>query len=222
MPNGWVGPTTGTQGSLGDPGTGDAPPELCTNVPCGYQQMNNPYCITYCFASALLYCERKDPATWTYEAAPTFSTLDFELQIEQLIAHTRGVIPVIGSPTIYGRRTRRHDHLLRTLTWDDLFNDLTPYPTVVIPKLPDGTFTHAFCVVDDLIFDSTCPCALQLRKESVLWLFQDREVELHHAYRFNEKYSESKKNKTKGEFDRPIRVNWGNKSKKRKYDTDML
>ena len=57
------------------------------------------------------------------------------------------------------------------MTWEVLFADLTPYPTIVIPIQADGTVRHAFCVVDNLIFDSLTPFALKLKRESVLWTF---------------------------------------------------
>ena len=49
--------------------------------------------------------------------------------------------------------------------------------------------THAFCVVDDLLFDSICPYALKLTMDSVKWIFNDEEVNLHIALRFEHKYS---------------------------------
>ena len=42
-----------------------------------------------------------------------------------------------------------------------------PYPKVVIPRSPDASLGHAFCIVDDLIFDSSQVYALQMRKTVV-------------------------------------------------------
>ena len=47
---------------------------------------------------------------------------------------------------------------------------LTPYPTVVIPMGKDGSISHAVCVVDDLIFDSTQRSALKLTHKSFHWI----------------------------------------------------
>ena len=38
---------------------------------------------------------------------------------------------------------------------DDLSNDKTEHPTIVIPLGNDRKVSHAFRVIDDLIFDST-------------------------------------------------------------------
>ena len=42
-----------------------------------------------------------------------------------------------------------------------------PYPKVVIPRSPDASLGHAFCIVDDLIFDSSQVYTLQMRKTVV-------------------------------------------------------
>lgn len=204
QPDEWVGPTI--EDAMVN--TGDAPLELCTKVACIYQQHNNPYCIGYSFASALFYCGFKDGAEWMYNAAPGLSELDYDNQIRQLLSLAKTVVPLIGGARYYGRRTNRHDHCKRRMDWLTLFTVRTPYPTVVIPLLPDGRCTHAFCVVDDLIFDSTNPCALQLRMESVHWLFQGREAVVHEVYRFMQKVSPSKRNKVKGVYERSMKSNW--------------
>jgi hypothetical protein len=203
IPDDWVGPT------IGDPDFGDAPIELCTKIRCVYQQLNRPYCLTYSFASALFYCGFHEHATGMYEAAPPLATLDFDNQLSELLDFMKNLVPTIGQPTFYGLRTKKK----RTLTWDTLFSDLTPYPTLVIPMLPNGQCTHAFTVVDDLIFDSTTPTALKLCQESVMWLFRDRPTTIHRAYRFNRKYSPQGENrkrryKTKETYARDVNLNW--------------
>ena len=200
----WVGPTI----EDANVGTGDAPLELCTKQPCLYQQHNDPYCITYSFASALWYCGLHDGAQWMHDAAPQFADMnDCDEQIDHLLSLTKNVVPWIGQPTVYGVRTKGHDRKLRELEWDTLFNERTRWPTIVLPRLPDGKCTHAFCVVDDLIFDSTNPCALKLCMDSVRWLFRERETTIQVAYRFNHKYS-PKNNKVRGRYKRKMRKNW--------------
>jgi hypothetical protein len=202
-PNKWMGPTI----QDANVNTGDAPLDICTNVVCGYQQLNNPYCIGYSFASALLYCGFRAAAERMHNAAPVVATLDYDGQIQQILSFARNNVPLIGQPTIFGIRTNRHDHKKRTLDWITLFSERTPYPTVVIPILPDGRRTHAFCVVDDIIFDSTNPCALQLRMESVVWLFRDCRPEISHAFRFNTKIS-PKNTKIRAQYKRQMKENW--------------
>ena len=200
-PDTWVGPTC--EDVIVN--TGDAPLELCTKVGCIYQQHNKPYCIIYSFASAVRYCGFNDPATYLHNCAPSFPTKDFDEQIAHLLSVTPPILPLIGGATVYGERTSRRDHKKRVLDWETLFTDLTIYPTIVIPILREtGTCTHAFCVVDDLIFDSTTPCALKLGMDSVRWLFRERETDIHRAYRFNVKVSPSRKNRVEGKYERPM------------------
>ena len=49
----------------------------------------------------------------------------------------------------------------------DTFN---PYPTVVIPMGADGSISHAICVIDDLISDTTQAYALKCTRKSMGWI----------------------------------------------------
>ena len=49
----------------------------------------------------------------------------------------------------------------------EVFN---PYPTVVIPQGADGAISHAICVIDDLIFDTTQEYALKCTRNSLSWI----------------------------------------------------
>ena len=66
----------------------------------------------------------------------------------------------------------------------------SPYPTLAIPKVREGYITHAFCVVDNIIFDATLPNALPLTSESISTLFDSLEWSVHIAYHFNEVHRE--------------------------------
>ncbi|MFN7263284.1 MAG: hypothetical protein ACK5TW_00230 [Cyanobacteriota bacterium] len=200
-PDRWVGPT------IADSGEAVAPPELCTNVPTIYQQHNRPFCLTYSLASALFYCGFKDEAQCLAEGAEPISTLDFDAQNTVLMSFMRNLVPLIGRPTLYGIRTKSPSRIKRDLTWEELFTDFTPYPTIVVPILPNGICTHAFCVVDDLIFDSITTHALQLREESVKWIFNDTDTKIYYAQRFKTKWS-PKGMKVKGRYSRTLQTNW--------------
>ena len=63
----WIGPT------IGDPGDAHPPSSICTNIPIGYQQHGNPYCLTYSLASALLFLGYKPQAQWLWSAAEDIS-----------------------------------------------------------------------------------------------------------------------------------------------------
>ena len=93
------------------------------------------------------------------------------------------------------------------MAWENLFVDLVPFPTIIIPTLLDGTMTHAFCVVDDLIFDSITPFALKLKMESVQWIFNGAANKIYQAIRFNTKASPSG-TKVKREYRRHVKLNW--------------
>ena len=175
--------------SLGDPGLDEAPKHLCTRVVTLYQQHSNPYCLTHSLASALFYCGFREAGRILSSLSPVFSTMTFDNALSSLRGLMLNLVPLIGSPTLFGIRTKKHNRPKRTLTWDMLFSDIGPFPTVIIPVLPDGRTSHAFCVVDDLIFDSITSYALKLNMDSVRWIYNDVEPNIYQAYRFNTKYS---------------------------------
>ena len=104
-------------------------------------------------------------------------------------------------------KTKNRVKKARHLSWDMLFSEIVPHPTIVIPLLADGTHSHAFCVVDDLIFDSSFPFALKLQKESVDWIFNGTQVSIYQALRFNVKNS-PKGNIIPGWYSRKVTLNW--------------
>ena len=63
-----------------------------------------------------------------------------------------------------------------------------PYPTVVIPMGADGSISHAICVIDDLIFDTTQAFALKGTRKSFGWICDcgtQGFVEVYQAIRFD-------------------------------------
>jgi hypothetical protein len=122
------------------------------------------------------------------------------------------LVPEIGGMTIFGVRSKKCGRPLRKIDWDILFNDLTPHPTIVIPVVDDGTMSHVFCVVDDLIFDSIAPQALKLQKEAVQWIFNDREVKIYKALRFDMKVSPPGE-QVMTTYVRPVTLHWEHPSR---------
>jgi hypothetical protein len=182
--------------------------EISTNVPTIYQQHSLPYCLTYSLASALFYCGFHEKAATLAQQAPAFADLDFDNAIAELRGLMPNLVPEIGLATVYGIRTGRHNRFVREMTWDQLYDIITPYPTVVVPISRSlGTATHAFCVVDDLIFDSISPKALKLLPETVDWIFNDAKMEIHVALRFDTKIS-PKGQKVKEVYRRPVTYHW--------------
>jgi hypothetical protein len=70
---------------------------------------------------------------------------------------------------------------------------------------------HAFCVVDDLIFDASTPYALKLTMESVNWIFDDDDVNIFQALRFNLKVSPEGL-KLKERYTRQVTYHWNRDS----------
>jgi len=192
---------------IGDPRNGIAPDYLKTSVKTSYQQHEKAYCLTYSMASALLYCGFRDQAEWLAGTAPIFSSMDYTNAITKFRALMEICVPIIGQPTIYGKRTACHNRFKRQYTWEHLLSDVTPYPTLIVPILPNGNASHAFCVVDDLIFDSITTHALKLHMDSIKWVFNDSDSRIFLALRFNKKCN-PKGMKSKKEYDRPVEYHW--------------
>jgi hypothetical protein len=77
----------------------------------------------------------------------------------------------------------------------DLLHRPSIYPTLVIPLGRDGSVSHAVCVVDDLIFDSTQPWALKCVEESLSWVCNCGEkgfVDISLAVRFERPFKTKK------------------------------
>ena len=73
----------------------------------------------------------------------------------------------------------------------DLLSNPSPHPTIVIPRGKDLSVTHAFCVIDDLIFDSTQKFALELCQKSINWICGDCGCyDIYLAMRFHEKWGD--------------------------------
>ena len=158
MPNQWIGPT------VGDCISDDPPAHVCTIYPIAYRQFEKRYCITHSLASALLYCGLRDSAVILAQQGDIFSTKQFADAIKTLKCFMQQIAPVIG------QRTNTSSRKKKILTWPELLMNHTPYPTLVIPVLPNGSITHAFCVVDDLIFEASAAYALKLTEESIRWI----------------------------------------------------
>ena len=202
QPNTWV------SLPLGDPGDDPPPDYLTTKVKCLYEQLEKPYCVTYCLASALFYCGFDHEARRLATQASLLAPCNMSCQIEIIQSFLPNLVPLIGGCTIYGKRCAGNNKRKRPITWKDLFTDLTPYPTLVVPvKKLNGKMTHAFCVVDDLIFDSSASHALKLKEESVSWIFRNEPVDIFVAIRFNQKVSPKGK-KVRGIYNRHVQINW--------------
>jgi hypothetical protein len=206
LPNQWVGP------SLGDALAVDAPVYLNTNIVTIHQQHSDPFCLTHSLASALFYCGFKIGGEGLVSLGKTIWNKHAEEQLSRVRNYMEEHVPLIGRVTLFGIRPHSHTRKMRRMTWDDLLMKVTPYPTLVVPVLPTGAATHAFCVVDDLIFDSTTQFALKLCMDSVIWLFQEEFPEIYHVLRFDQKVS-PKGFKIWERYERDIKYHWNHPSR---------
>lgn len=202
QPNVWV------SLPLGDACDATPPLNLITKVKCLYEQLERPYCVTYCMANALFYCGFHLKARDLAAQAPLLAPLNMAAQLEAIKSFIPNLVPLIGGATIYGKRCAGNKKRKRSITVADLFSDITPYPTLVVPSRQDnGRMTHAFCVVDDLIFDSCTSYALKLKMESINWIFNNVPVDIFVALRFNKKVS-PEGHKVRGKYKRLVQRNW--------------
>jgi hypothetical protein len=183
------------------------PRELQTKVKTRYIQYNNPFCLSYSLGSCLHYCGFDFGAKRLVSQASLIADLHFDAQLKEIRGAMVNFCPTIGDVSVYNDRLSRHNRFIRTMSWRELFTVITPYPTLVIPARPNGDTTHAFCVVDDLIFDSITGVALKLKEETVQWIFNDENVELYMAIRFHQKRS-PENSKVEETYSRPVKLNW--------------
>jgi hypothetical protein len=103
--------------------------------------------------------------------------------IKALLACMNECAPCIATPTTYnvGHKKRK-----RMMEPKDL-EVFTPFPTVVIPHSADGLTSHAVCVVDNFIFNTTQAYALKCKIKSLGWICNcgpQNFVDVFAAYRF--------------------------------------
>lgn len=203
LPDVWVGPTPG------DAFTDLPPTHLSTKVATIHQQHGNPFCLVYSLASALFYCGFDWQAEALIQKAGKISTMDFEGGISEVREFMKELVPLIGLPMIFGKRLNSKGRTKRNIEWKDVLDNYTPFPTVVIPLLPDGSTSHAFCIVDDLIFDSSTQFALKLQWESVQWICNYSPCRIYQMLRFQHKFTaEGVKRQKKDKYVRPVKFNW--------------
>ena len=159
------------------------PPQFRTDVPVAYPQGKRDHCLFLCLASALHYMgmeeEAEDLSEWAFKASETSGSVGIQL----LKSFMKASAPSIAIPTIFNVS---HKKRKRPMNPKDLMN-FTPYPTVIIPQGADGSISHAVCVIDDLIFDTSQPYALKCSIGSMGWICNcgpHAFVEIFEAFRF--------------------------------------
>jgi len=194
------------------PPAGDAqdvshPFHLMTKVPILYQQHGNNYCISYSLGSTLFYCGFLSAAEVFYGAAEWISTMSLDDAMNEIRSIMKNSAALIGLPTLFNIRPNTHSKKIKSMTWQDLLSDVTPFPTLVVPLQSNGSTSHVFCIVDDLIFDAIFPFALKLCVESVQWIFNNQDTNIYAVYRFCRK-ADMPDVKIEGTYKRQIQFHW--------------
>ena len=171
-----------------------------------YHQGRDDYCMTFSLASALHYAGEWRAAMEIANCAEELVNSPRMLALKKLYATMDSVLPKIAKYTVLNdfldtRQTRkRRRGPPRRMTVKELVMDLTPYPTFVIPIGQDGSTNHTFCVVGDIIFDSTQRHPMSLTWKHVNWILGKGGVKkigfavrFCQSKRFNNKYNREMK-----------------------------
>jgi hypothetical protein len=76
--------------------------------------------------------------------------------------------PEIGGVIAFNQHQKRRK--INRLSLEELVQDKTIFPTMVIQRTNDGSASHAVVVVDDIIFDATQSHAMKLCQETFEWI----------------------------------------------------
>ncbi len=178
-----------------------APPNLITSIRVKYQQGDWNQCLFKATASALHYCGRSEAASRVSNAAPTVQYLSREKAILSLREKVMLHAPEIGGVIAFNQHRKRRK--MNCLSLEELVQNKSIFPTMVIPRANDGSASHAVVVVDDIIFDATQSYALKLCQESFEWICgKDGVGGIERAVRFK------KPEKTEKRYGRTMRKNW--------------
>jgi hypothetical protein len=151
------------------------PPNLITSITVKYQQGDWNQCLFKATASALHYCGKSEAASFAFNAAPTVQYLPRKKAILSLRDRIMIHAPDIGGVIAFNQHSRRRK--MNRTSLDELVQNQTIFPTMVIPRANDRSASHAVVVVDDIIFDATQSHAMELSRESFEWICGKHGVE---------------------------------------------
>ena len=150
------------------------PLHLVSTVQVHYPQGSRNLCLIKGLCSALHYMDLHEEASMMDSVANTVENLGLPQACQCIKKYMVKFVPCIGIGISYNTprsflsrsRTKRNN---RKMTIKSLLTEKTPFPTLVILLGADESVNHAFCVVDDLIFDATHHKALKLCEDSLHW-----------------------------------------------------
>jgi hypothetical protein len=177
------------------------PPNLITSIRVKYQQGDWNQCLFKATASALHYCGKSEAASSVSNAAPTVQYLPHEKAILSLRDRIKMHAPEIGGVVAFNQHRKRRK--MNRISLDELVQNKTIFPTVVIPRANDRSASHAVVVVDDIIFDASLSHAMKLCRESFEWICGKHGVGgIERALHFD------KPDKTEKRYTRTMLKNW--------------
>jgi hypothetical protein len=176
---------------------------LVSGIRVFYQQFERDQCLMMGVASCLHYCGLKSEALAIALRARRYEDLPKEIALMEMRKDMKRLVPCIGECVTFNSATSKKKTIKRKLSIPDLIEKRTRFPTVVIPYGRDRSNNHSFVVVDDLIFDSTQPCAMKLCLESLDWICGKYGIgSIDVAFRFNAGHG------TKEKLSRKDTTNW--------------
>ena len=166
-----------------------------------FQQRDQDHCFTKGMASCLSYCGQTEAAQIISQLGIRFVHMPKQTAIAEFKTTMEEKVPCIGTCEVFNVKNSRGKK--KVLSVEDLIQNKTRFPTLVIPYGNDGSNNHAIVVIDDLIFDSTQPYAMKLCRESLDWICGEGGVaSINIAMRFNRNFG------TKVKFEHKDTTNW--------------
>ena len=149
-----------------------APSNSLTDIPLWYPQGELNLCLINSLASALYYMGLSEESGRLNSVSYNDEHLSLKEACDKLQNNMKQYCPSIGIgwgfnlPRGIGVRSKMKRKA--TTTIQNLLDDKSAFPMVVIPRGTDMRINHAVCVVNDTIFDSTQPQTLWLTKETLV------------------------------------------------------
>jgi hypothetical protein len=149
----------------------DVAPEtlLVSKVRVKYPQFDRDRCLVNSMASTLYYCGEQEASTQFAGMGCQFESLGKKPALKKLREMMREFVPCIGDGEVFNIRAGKKK-VIKALSVEDLVQNRTGFPTIVVPYGNDGSSNHAFVVIDDIILDSTQVFAMKLCRESLDWI----------------------------------------------------
>ena len=172
----------------------EAPAVLKTSIGLSCVQGGKDHCLSYAIASSMRYIGLREESLLLTKNASMLKHLPGDLALEKAVGYVQEAAPQIGMYTVYNGITKKQKKAKRLMELDDLLSKQSPFITIVEPIGRDGSRDHVVAVVDDIVFDTRVPVALQLCKETFDWICGEQGIsKLGRVYQFVESMDKKKK-----------------------------